>query len=322
MTATIQSIGEQGLLKLVQRFCPADIIGDDGAVLAITPNHHLVVTTDVLIDNVHFSDRTTPPHSVGWRSAAANLSDLAAMGATPIGLTIGLGLPADTSVAWVEGLYEGIQDCLRQFGGAIVGGDLARSSVRTIAITAFGQVKPSHVLTRSTAQVGDAILVTGYHGSARAGLELLLHSDSGHDLAVVDRQVLVRAHQYPTPQLAVIAELGDRAAGMDSSDGLADAVLQICRSSQVGAILDQSAIPIAPALQRYNSEQAIDWALYGGEDFELVLCLSPDAAQALLPKLPIGAAIIGQITAATAVELRQRSGEVEMLNFDRGFQHF
>ncbi|MGL5035286.1 MAG: AIR synthase related protein, partial [Microcystaceae cyanobacterium] len=112
MVLTVQDIGEQGLLARLQAYCPKEMVGDDGAILALAAAQSLVVTTDVLVENVHFSDSTTKPEDVGWRSAAANLSDLAAMGATPVGITVGLGLPGDTAVDWVESLYQGLQDCL------------------------------------------------------------------------------------------------------------------------------------------------------------------------------------------------------------------
>ncbi len=312
--STIQSIGEQGLLQIVQRFCPADVVGDDAAVLSIVPHESLVVTTDMFIDQVHFSDRTTPPHAVGWRAIAANLSDLAAMGATPIGVTVGLGLPATTAVTWVESLYQGMRDCLVEFGGTIVGGDLVRSPVRTIAITAFGQGSPGQVMRRSGAQVGDVIVVTGDHGSARAGLELLLNPELGrHDHRY---KQLIRAHQYPVPQVAIGQQVKAYAtACMDSSDGLADAVLQICRASQVGAVLDQASLPIAPALQLMFPDQAIHWSLYGGEDFELVLCLPVGA-------VPDGSTIVGRIVAGSIVQLIDATGHAQPLSGDRGFQHF
>jgi thiamine-monophosphate kinase len=306
---SIAQLGEQGLLHLVQRFCPSDVVGDDAAVL-MQPSGALVVTTDVLVDNVHFSDRTTPAHSAGWRAIAANLSDLAAMGATPIGVTVGLGLPGDTAIAWVESLYQGMSDCLAKFGGAIVGGDLVRSPVRTIAITAFGQVAPANVMRRSGAQVGDVIVVTGDHGSARAGLELLLHPE------LVQHEALIKAHQYPQPQLAIAQQVSALStSGMDSSDGLADAVLQICRSSQVGAILEKSRLPIAPVLQLAFPDRALNWALYGGEDFELVLCM-PEAV------VPDRCTIVGRIVTGNAVKLVDALGNVEILSCDRGFQHF
>jgi thiamine-monophosphate kinase len=318
---TLQDLGEQALLKRLQSYCPEPIIGDDGAVLPLLPGHQLVVTTDVLVDGVHFSDRTTPPHAAGWRAAAANLSDLAAMGATPIGITVGLSLPGDCPVDWVEELYRGLTDCLGPM--PIVGGDLCRSAVRSVAITALGQVEPDRVLRRSAARPGDAILVTGPHGSSRAGLELLLNPESG--LGEADRQALIQAHQYPRPRLDLLAHLSPimpPPAAMDSSDGLADAVLQICRASGVGARLDRRLIPIAPALNRYQApDQALDWALYGGEDFELVICLAKGIADRLVQQLP-DAAIIGEITAGSDVRLVNSPGPDQILSLDRGFQHF
>ncbi|BAU13691.1 thiamine monophosphate kinase [Leptolyngbya sp. NIES-3755] len=318
MSLTVQDIGEQGLLKRVQAFCPSAIVGDDAAVLPTEPGKSIVVTSDVLVDGVHFSDRTTPPESAGWRAIAANLSDLAAMGAAPLGITVGLGLPKTTPVEWVERLYQGMSACLAQYGGAIVGGDLCRSPVITLAITAFGQVDPNRVILRSTAQPGDAVFVTGYHGSSRAGLEMLLNNDTAPE-----RASLIRAHQYPIPRFDIPA-ISTRVSGMDSSDGLADAVLQICRMSRVGAKLDRAFIPIDPDLKQWvSSEKAIEWALYGGEDFELVLCIPFEQAQQWTEQVK-GSAIVGEITSDSIVQLIDSSGEFEprSLNLDQGFQHF
>lgn len=318
MSLTVQDIGEQGLLKRVQAFCPIAIVGDDAAVLPTDPGKSIVITSDVLVDGVHFSNCTTPPESAGWRAIAANLSDLAAMGASPLGITVGLGLPKTTPVEWVEQLYQGMSDCLNRFGGAIVGGDLCRSPVITLAITAIGQVDPDYVIARSTAQPGDAIFVTGFHGSSRAGLEMLLNGDDAPE-----RASLIRAHQYPIPRFD-LPPISTRVSGMDSSDGLADAVLQICRMSGVGAKLDRALIPIDPALRPWvSTEQAIDWALYGGEDFELVLCLPFDQAQQWVT-LVKGSAIVGEITADLTVQLIDSSGEFvdQPLSLDQGFQHF
>jgi thiamine-monophosphate kinase len=139
----ISDLGEQGLLKLIQPYCLPNTIGDDGAILHPPAGFKLVVTTDVLVDGVHFSDRTTTPFDVGWRSVAANLSDLAAMGAVPLGITVGLSLPPNLPVVWLEQLYGGMQACLERYGTGIVGGDLTRSSVTTVAITALGSVNAS-----------------------------------------------------------------------------------------------------------------------------------------------------------------------------------
>jgi len=357
----VQEIGEQGLLKLVQSFCPPDFVGDDAAVLTTHPGRSLVITTDVLIDGVHFSEQTTSAADAGWRAAAANLSDLAAMGAKPLGITVGLGLPGNTPVAWVEGLYHGLTECLNQYETSIVGGDLCRSPVLSIAITAFGEAPPNQLIRRSTARPGDALIATGIHGASKAGLELLLHPALGEALSKSDRALLIHAHQRPKPRLDVVellwAECREQAegtiqtgaqhsislaspslasssphcsllspiAGMDSSDGLADAIVQICRASGVGARIERSQIPLPSALQQWvDAEQALEWALYGGEDFELILCLPLAWAQALVQRLGSGAAIIGTITEDPAVWLVDATGNQpdQPLTLERGFQHF
>jgi len=329
----VKEIGEQGLLKILQRFCPPDIIGDDGAVLPSTAEKSLVVTTDVLIDKVHFSEITTAADDVGWRAAAANLSDLAAMGASPLGITVGLGLPGHTSVNWVEKLYQGMTQCLQQYNTKIVGGDIVRSPIISVAITAFGEVCPELTIRRNQARVGDAIVVTGCHGASRAGLELLLNPDLTTSLSQDDRKALVKAHQRPKPRLDVLPVLWEiidsysvvDICGMDSSDGLADAILQVCSSSQVGAVIEATQISLHKAFENWLSPQkALEYALYGGEDFELLLCLPKQAAGELVQKLGGDTAIIGTITDSDKVLLHDQQEKTpdQVLNLNRGFQHF
>jgi thiamine-monophosphate kinase len=420
---TVQDVGEQGVLQRVQRFCPADIVGDDAAVIGVDPGQSLVVTTDVLVDGVHFSDRTTSPEDVGWRAAAANLSDLAAMGAFPLGITVGLTLRGDVSLTWVEGLYQGLYHCLQQYDTPILGGDVCRSPVVTVSITALGQVLPQRTIRRSGARVGDALVVTGYHGASRGGLELLLHPELGQNLDAAAAQTLILAHQRPKPRLDVLPILwqildsstgnaqsripppfhptpvaprrkteavwswglpkwkncrprlhwfpwvrSDRGGsgdtpkskiqqigwtwlggphvpqfwgnlavprpqnlksqiptGMDSSDGLADAVVQICRASGVGAEIDRNLIPIPEALCRLvDPQQALEWALYGGEDFELVLCLPQSFAARFVACLGGNAAIVGRVVSTPQVLLTDPRGVYpsQVLSLEQGFQHF
>lgn len=323
----VRDVGEQGVLQKLKAFCPPDVIGDDGAILALKPHQSLVVTTDVLVENVHFSDRTTSPEDIGWRAAAANLSDLAAMGANPLGLTVGLSLHGEISLAWLDSLYQGLAACTATYKTAIVGGDVCRSPVVSLAITAFGQVAPQNAIRRHRALPGDAIVVTGNHGSARGGLELLLQDENPQDLTPQQRQTLINAHQRPRPRLDVLPQLqallGQQGcAGMDSSDGLADAIIQLCRESNVGAILNAEAIPIAPELQAWvGFETALDWALYGGEDFELLLCLPPHLAPEFVRQIGGNAAIVGRITGDRAVQL-QAGNTLRPLSQQAGFQHF
>ena len=326
----VKDIGEQGLLKKLQAFCPTDIIGDDGAVLQLEKDKKLVVTTDVLVDKVHFSSRTTSAFDAGWRGAAANLSDLAAMGATPLGITVGLSLPGSTPVSWVEELYRGLDSCLRKYQTAIVGGDVTRSEVITVAITALGEVTPGKEIRRNTARAGDAIAITGYHGLSRAGLELLLHPELGQDLTPAEQEILTKAHQQPQPRLDVLPllkNLGNnmRVAGMDSSDGLGDAIAQICHHSKLGAIIDCQALPIHPCLTKFvTPSQAEEWIFYGGEDFELVLCLPENIACLLVEKLGNGAAIIGKTTSEPEIIVNnpQNANLKSLSVLKAGFQHF
>ncbi|HIK08211.1 MAG TPA: thiamine-phosphate kinase [Trichormus sp. M33_DOE_039] len=329
----VKDIGEQGLLERLQRFCPPEMIGDDAAVLVTEPEQSLVVTTDMLVDGVHFSHVTTSPSDVGWRAAAANLSDLAAMGASPLGITVGLGLPEDLGVSWVESLYQGMTECLQQYNTPIVGGDVVRSPITTVSITAFGQVHPQKIIRRSAAQVGDAIVVTGVHGASHAGLKLLLNPELGEKLTSAEKAALIKAHQRPQPRLDVLSFLWQSlesnsplpVAGMDSSDGLADAVLQICRASGVGAILESSQIPLPVAFSHWlTPEQALEYALYGGEDFELVLCLPQVSANLLIHLLDRSAAIVGTITSHPQVILHHQNEKIpdQVLSLSQGFQHF
>ena len=268
---TLASLGEQTVLKRLQKFCSQEVIGDDGAAIFwrsppqpnginsqdagdYSGNHsgdYLVVTTDVLVDGVHFSDRTTPAHSVGWRGAAANLSDLAAMGAEPVGLTVGLALPGSTQWRWIEGLYQGLKDCGDSYDAPIIGGDLCRSSVATLSITALGRAGRSHLIQRSALQPGDYLIATGIHGASRAGLELLLNPETGKNLPEIQRKSWIRAHQYPRPRLdwLPLLKMAEREiAGMDSSDGLGDAVVQLARVSGCGVELWGDSLPIPKGL--------------------------------------------------------------------------
>ncbi|WP_293341282.1 thiamine-phosphate kinase [Microcoleus sp. CAWBG58] len=399
----IKDIGEQGLLRILQKFCPAEIVGDDCAVLPTNPNQSLAVTTDMLVDGVHFSDRTTGPYYAGWRAAAANLSDLAAMGATPLAVTVALAVSADTAVDWVEEFYRGMTACLQEYHTPIAGGDVVRSPVVTISITALGQVEENRTICRSNARSNWAIVATGFHGASRAGLELLLNPEFGQNLEKGDRTSLILAHQRPKPRLDLLPVLWEilgcegeiepplspplgkgekqelemeplmkpekqesnslspplskggpggvnspipqesnslspplskggpgggnspNIAGMDSSDGLADAIVQVCRASGVGAKVDRTKIPIPHSLSEIVSAQkALDWALYGGEDFELVLFLPIECAKLLVERIGDGAAIVGITTECADIWLSDSSGICPdfRLEIDRGFQHF
>ncbi|PZO61349.1 MAG: thiamine-phosphate kinase [Phormidesmis priestleyi] len=330
---TIADLGELDLIERLKPFCAPNAVGDDGALIAVDAGHRLVVTTDVLVDTVHFSDRTTPPFTVGWRAVAANLSDLAAMGAAPLGITVGLGLPPETPWAWVKSLYEGMAACLREYGGAIVGGDVCRAAQRTVSITALGQVWPEWAIRRDTAVPGMSVVVTGAHGGSRAGLAMLLGELEGCDTTAAAGWI--RSHQQPVPRFDAIFELNQRMplagprpaiAGMDSSDGLANALLQLSKSSGVGMDIMRSRIPLPAGLSAaVGRDLAINWALYGGEDFELVLCLPPDLATSFAAAS--GATILGKTTHTGIVQVLfwtadEKPTPMSIPLSHKSFQHF
>ncbi|MGB3766004.1 MAG: thiamine-phosphate kinase [Phormidesmis sp.] len=335
MTDTVETVAEIGELALLNRLRPfcADVVGDDGALLKVAPDRQLVVTTDVLTDSVHFSDRTTPPHSVGWRATAANLSDLAAMGAAPLGITIGLGLPPQTTWPWVQALYQGITDCLTQHGGAIIGGDLCRANQRTVSVTALGQVQPAQAIFRHTAVPGMTVVTTGRHGLSRAGLAILLDSKNLDSTATDPKQTQwpdpaqwIKAHQYPVPRFDAIAHLQSihpypTVTGMDSSDGLANALLQISQRSAIGMNIEQSHLSIPAELIEFaGAKKALEWTLYGGEDFELVLCL-PKAIAGQFVAACKGAIAIGTTTDSGIVQLHSPNGSIKSIKH-QSFEHF
>lgn len=223
---------------------------------------------------------------------------------------------------------------------------MTRSTVATVAITAIGSVLPDRSLQRHAAQPGDAIVVTGEHGASRAGLALLLADwpPEAVEPSAAARSTWIRAHQYPTPRLDVIDQLdqlrprlADRPlAAMDSSDGLADAVVQLAQASGLRAKLWGDRLPIPSGLvAAVGLARARHWTLYGGEDFELVLCLPPDLATALVQSLGGSAAIVGEMVApeadpeAFSEALTQQpiawvvdSGAIEPIRRSASFQHF
>lgn len=327
---TIKDLGEHQLLAKLSKFCAENIVGDDAALLDFPANKKLVVTTDILVENVHFSDRTTPPLAIGWRAVSANLSDLAAMGATPKGITVGLSLRGETTVEWIETVYQGMKQCLDQFDTAIVGGDITKSNVNTISITALGEVSPQQTILRHVAQVGDFILITGKHGLSKAGLELLLNPEKYSNISSGIQTPLIKAHQYPQPRFDVIQQLQKLnwchpIAGMDSSDGLADAIMQICQLSQVGAEIYLDKIPIDNnIISITNATNALEWCLYGGEDFELILCLPSSLAEELRKNLNSNAVIIGKIIESQSLKLikSESSDSQILLSKAKTYQHF
>jgi thiamine-monophosphate kinase len=327
----LRDLGEWELLRRLAAFAPPGQFADDAALLNAPGEHPLVVNTDVLVEHVHFSDATMPPQALGWRAAAANLSDLAAMGCSSVaGITVGLVAPGHTPWAWVEGVYQGLAEALARYGGVLLGGDCSSGRERLLAVTALGRLGPAGgAIRRGDGRHGDVLVSTGPHGLSRLGLALLLKelpADALEQLSGALQRRAIAAHQRPQPRLDAVAALQRsrpaglpwRVGGTDSSDGLAAAVAAIAAASGCGAVLERAALPLEPGLAQLEAGER--WCLSGGEDFELVLALEPAWAEALLQTLP-GASWIGALAEGTAGELHWQDG-APLPAGSGGFCHF
>ena len=322
---------------------PASLIvgpGDDAAVMAPVRGALQVLTTDAVVEGVHFDRRFSSLSDVGYKAIAVNVSDIVAMGGTPEVALLSLILPGPTTVSEVDALVEGALEMAATARMTIVGGNISRSPGPLIVdVTVGGSVRPRRILTRGGGRPGDALYVTGAIGAAAAGLDWLRtqaptvpptcgpagrHPDDPDDITPC-----IRRHQRPEPRIRVGMLLGrNRAASacMDLSDGLADGVRQIAEASGTGAFIDAAPLPIDPAAAAWFRHRGIDpvtAAVSGGDDYELLFAL-PRKLGGRLRGVQHGArglplTRIGELTADPSLALL-RNGRREEL--PAGFTHF
>ncbi|MDX1403903.1 MAG: thiamine-phosphate kinase [Woeseiaceae bacterium] len=249
-------------------------IGDDGAVLQPSPDHDLVSVVDTLVSGVHFPE-SLEPADVGYRSVVVNLSDVAAMGARPRWMTLALTL-REASHAWLERFAQGLFEAADEYAVTLVGGDTTRGSETVISVQILGDVRPGSALTRSGAAPGDGIFVTGCVGDAAAGLSILQSGAADSE----DVDYLVRRFARPSARVAVGAAIAEFAhAAIDVSDGLYGDLEKMLLASGVAGSLELSKLPLSPQLTRLvKRDDALQFALSGGEDYELCFTADPDAA--------------------------------------------
>ena len=257
-------------------------IGDDAAAWQPSRSARSVVTTDALVEGVHFSRALMTMRDIGMRAMAANLSDVAAMGARPLLVTVALGIPKDLDPTDVLECYRGLDACARAFRVQIVGGDLTRSPVLLFSITVIGEVRSTNLKTRSGALPGDVLAVTGPLGASRAGLaqakgEIALSEDGA--------RAALRSYRTPGARCAAGRFLGasrNVRAMMDCSDGLSTDVARLAHASHMGARIEY--VPVAACALEAAAQlgvDPIDFALAGGEDFELLVAVAPRAFEHL-----------------------------------------
>ena len=306
-------------------------VGDDAALFRVADGHQCVVSSDLLIQGRHFF-ADVAPFTLGHKSLAVNLSDLAAMGAQPLGFTLSIGLPRMDEV-WLSGFSKGLFELADAFNCPLIGGDTTQSDTIVINITVFGQLLTGQAIVRSGAQVGDDVWVTGVLGDAAYALDLMNTAPNHADLAQVRARL-----ELPTPRVALgcaLREAGLARSMIDLSDGLAGDLPHILRASKLSARIDCDALPLSLVLSRLPVAQAWRYAVAGGDDYELCFTApATDAARTdilnLTQKFTIPMTRVGTITpvggVGEGVQLVWHSAHASevaaQLAQSTGFNHF
>ena len=305
-------------------------IGDDTAVWQPPNGESVLVTTDSLIDTVHFRTDWTSWRDLGWKSLAVNISDVAAMGSDPKLATVSLALTGNESVADLIELYRGMGSIAERYGLILAGGDIVRAPHDFgIHVTVLGTTRKNRFLSRSGAEPGDVIAVTGTLGAAAAGLALLQLPADDPRRTAASAPLLVSAHTRPEPRVRaghLALEHGAHAA-MDLSDGLFGDLPKILSASAVDAEIDLAALPVAASIRALFPDRWLDLATRGGEDYELVITLPADRFEELRTKLGRSAETLTAIgtvgSQSTVPELTARTLAGEIVPVIAGaYDHF
>ena len=287
---SVSHLGEFELITLMKHTLsdchlpPPRGIGDDAAVIRQSSNYEWLVSNDLFIENIHFDASFSSYRQIGYKAAAVNISDIAAMGGNPEYLMAGLAVPQSTSVMSIRALYHGLKAICKEFNLKLIGGDTSVSPTKVfISITIIGKVKCGEALCRAGAKVGDHIYVTGTLGDSVAGLHLLqnpTHTVIGQLPKSIVR-FLIKRHLHPTPRVRLGRFLSQRkfaTAAIDLSDGLSGDLYHLCQASRVGATIEERRIPISRQCSTYakqTHESSMKLSLNGGEDYELLFTAPP-----------------------------------------------
>ena len=323
----VWELGEFGLIELIRdtvgKATRHDLIvgiGDDTAAWSTDKSIQLG-TTDILIQNVHFTLDVATWRELGWKALSVNISDIAAMGGKPSFAMVSLGLPPETEVDNVVELYLGMKEIASKFDVDIVGGNVSKAPVVIIDVSLIGEAAGA-LLTRSAAAAGDQIAVTGYLGLSAAGLKLL---KSKRKLDSKTTAFFREHHLRPRPRVAegqVLVQHGVRAA-IDISDGLLSDLAHICQASRVGAKVWISKMPIHPLLRLAFKKEWLKLALSGGEDYELLFTARSEVIAKLKDIMLSPVTVIGEIVSDSPGQVTLVDEKGEAVNWDKvGWDHF
>ncbi len=304
----LRDLGEGALVrKIRERFASGVTvgIGDDAAVFDLPAGHSAVFCSDLVAENTHFLRNVHPPDSVGYKSVAANVSDVGAMGGVPMYFLISLAAPGDIDVFWIEGFLDGVSRACSDFEVSLLGGDSSSSDLIFVDVSMIGRVRMGKAVRRRGAEAGDRVYVTGTLGSSALGLDLL--KTGNRDDPAVQR------HLYPAPRHKAGASMGDRAHAMiDVSDGLSTDLTHILQESGASARIYRDRLPAWPGAEDRH-------ILHGGEEYELII-VAPDLAS-IIEGIPV--TCIGEIIESDGEnQAFLIDGTRESVLRPQGWQHF
>lgn len=310
--------GEFGFIAGIREMFPSPDgvlgIGDDCAVIPQNQGYDTLVSTDMLVEGSHFLLDDISSYQLGWKSAASNFSDIAAMGGEAVGSFLSIALPHDLPQGWTDGFLEGYRDISSRYGFPLLGGDTTSGEKLCISITVLGRMPGGKCIKRSGARVGDLVCVTGTLGDSAAGLDAILKRLERTE----DVRYLIERHYLPHPRLdegRSLALTPGVHAMMDISDGIASDLRHIMEESGTGAEVDLRSLPVSDKMLDYCGRWGIDpyeFAAGGGEDYELLFTISPDAESALA----VPHTVIGRITEGNSLIWKGSDRSYE------GFRHF
>jgi thiamine-monophosphate kinase len=314
----VSELGERALIDLIAESIPCTAVlcpgADDCSAIAFG-DLYLVVTTDMLHKKTHFPREMTG-YQIGWMATAATLSDVAAMGASPIGVTMAVGIPRDTEVSFALEIMRGCNACCTQNGATLLGGDTDEHEELTLVGTAIGSVQQDKMLTRAGAKVGDVVCVTGGLGLAAAGVRMLLESGyADHPL----RESALKRLFEPQPRIAygqALADSGAATALIDTSDGLSLSLYELAKASNCGFYIRAADLPISEEAKSVSRDRwdELTLSVFRGGDYELLFTASRDR----LTAIPIQYTIIGKVT-ESGIQL-EVDGVVQELKAE-GYEH-